>query len=548
MLLYDFQQDLKNGIYEAWQEHRNVIGVLPTGAGKTVTFSSILHEHNGFAVAIAHRKELVNQISIALAREGVVHGIIGPQATIKDICVDHAEQLGTVLYDPNAPIKVAGIDTLIRRKKELAQWANQVSLWVTDEAHHLLRRNKWGAGVEMFPNAYGLGVTATPCRADGLGLGAHADGVFTGMVVGPSMRGLINRGFLSDYRIFAPPNDIDLVNVDIAKDGDFSQPQLARAVRESHLVGDIPEHYLKIAPGKLGVTFATDVETATDIAAQYNFRGVPAEVVSAKTPHRIRTEILNRFKVGTLKQLVNVDLFGEGFDLPAIEVVSLGRPTQSYALYVQQFGRALRIMDGKRDAIIIDHAGNVVRHGLPDRQRSWSLDARERRPRAINPEDDIPLRYCTGCTQPYYRVLIACPYCGEKWVPVNRAGPEHVDGDLFELDPAMLQVMRGEIARIDEDPLLLAGRMRCAGAAPIAIAGAGKNHRARMDAQRILRDRIGWWAAYHHVLGRPDPEIQRRFWHMFGIDVMTAQTLGRKDATELALRVDTNIEVMKNAN
>ncbi len=546
MQLYDFQQEFKNKIYESWLSHRNVIGVLPTAAGKTVTFASILHDHQGYGVAIAHRKELVNQISLALAREGLVHGIIGPQSTIKDICTDHARQIGTVLYDPNAPIKVAGIDTLIRRKEDLAHWSNQVSLWVTDEAHHLLRANKWGQGVEMFPNAYGLGVTATPTRADGRGLGAHAQGVFTDMVVGPTMRELIDGGYLSDYRIFCPPNDIDLTNVTIARDGDFSQPRLARAVRESHLVGDIVEHYLKIAPGKLGVTFATDVETATDIAGQYNLKGVPAEVVSAKTPTRIRNEIVHRFRQGQIKQLVNVDLFGEGFDLPAIEVASMGRPTQSYGLYVQQFGRALRIMDGKTHAIIIDHAGNVIRHGLPDRERVWSLDNRERGSRLANQEDDIPLRYCVSCTQPYERTLVHCPWCGAKWIPASRSGPEHVDGDLFELDPQVLEMMRGEVIRIDEDPLLLADRMRHAGSPNGVVFHASRQHTRRQEAQHVLRDRIAWWAAWHHQTGQSDPEIQRRFWHTFGTDVMSAQALGRNDATQLALRVDQQIERMKN--
>lgn len=546
MQLYDFQQELKDGIYQSWQHNRNVIGVLPTGAGKTVTFSSILHEHNGFSCAIAHRKELVNQISIALAREGVVHGIIGPTSLVKEICSDHSRTLGRVMYDGNAPVKVAGIDTLIRRKSELAHWANQVSLWVTDEAHHLLRANKWGQGVGMFPNAFGLGVTATPCRADGRGLGSHADGVFDDMVVGPTMRELINQGFLTDYRIFAPPSDLDLTNVSTGRDGDFIRQQMRQAVENSHLVGDIVEHYMRIAPGKLGVTFATDVATATDISAQYNARGVPAEVVSAKTPSRLRTEIINRFRTGDIKQLVNVDLFGEGFDLPAIEVASFGRPTQSYGLYVQQFGRALRVMDGKNQAIIIDHAGNVIRHGLPDRERIWSLDSRERRPRPANPDDDIPLRYCTECTQPYERTLVTCPWCGAKWVPASRSGPQYVDGDLFELAPEVLADMRGEVARIDEDPALLAQRMRAGGAPPIVVASANKNHRARMEAQTLLRDRIAWWAAWYNMRGQSDSEIQRRFWFTFGTDVMTAQTLGRTDATALTLVVDQQIEVLRN--
>ena len=358
------------------------------------------------------------------------------------------------------------------------------------------------------------------------------------------MRTLINRGFLTDYRIFAPPNDLDLTSVGTARDGEFIREQLREAVQESQLVGNVVEHYLRIAPGKLGVTFATDVQTATDISMQYNLRGVTAEVVSAKTPDATRNEIIRRFRNREIMQLVNVDLFGEGFDLPAIEVVSFARPTQSYSVYVQQFGRALRIMEGKEVAIIIDHAGNVMRHGLPDVDKVWSLDSRERRPRSANDDDDIPLRYCTECTQPYARSSNECPHCGAIWVPAERGGPEHVDGDLCELDPVVLSALRGEIDRIDEDPISLMDRMRHAGAPPQVVAGARAQHERRQAAQSVLRDAIAWWAAWQRHAGRDDREIHRRFWFKFGVDIMTAQTLGRGDAEQLTHRVNDDIEVM----
>jgi superfamily II DNA or RNA helicase len=538
MQLRDYQQELKNGIYNEWnQGNNNVLGVLPTGGGKTVVFSSILHDHNGAGVAIAHRKELVNQISLALGREGIVHGIIAPKQTVKDINREHARELGAVMTNPNSNIKVAGVHTLVNDKGNLRHWMNQVTLWVTDEAHHLLVGNTWGKGVEMFPNARGLGVTATPCRADGKGLGRHTDGVFDSIVIGPTMRELINRGYLTDYRIFAPPSDLDVSNVETGADGDFKKPQLKKAVQESHIVGDVVGHYLRIAPGKLGITFASDVETATDIAAQYNAMGVPAEVVDAKTKASVRAEILRRFRNREILQLVNVDLFGEGFDLPAVEVVSFARPTQSYGLYVQQFGRALRILNGKSEAIIIDHVGNVVRHGLPDKERIWSLDARERRPRIKNPDDDIPLRYCVGCTQPYERVLVACPYCGLEWVPESRSKPEYVDGDLYELSPEVLAQMRGEVDRIDVDPAALKNRMIYAGAPAVAIHGAIKNHTLRQETQGQLREVMAIWSGMHHAKGRSDREIQRRFYHAFGIDMMSAQALGRPEAIKLQEKI-----------
>ena len=392
------------------------------------------------------------------------------------------------------------------------------------------------------PNAKGLGVTATPIRADGKGLGRHAHGVMDTIVEGPSMRWLIDNGFLSDYRIFAPPSDLDIESIPVSEStGDYKPVPMKNAVKESHLVGDVVEHYLRLANGKRGITFATDVETATEIAAQYNRAGVPAEVVSAKTPDAIRLEVMRRFKAGQLKQLVNVDLFGEGVDVPAIEVVSMARPTQSYGLYVQQFGRGLRPLAGKTHALIIDHVSNVVRHGLPDMEREWSLEARGSKPKAKNPEEDIPLRYCVVCTQPYERTLKVCPHCGHSHKPEGRSKPEYVDGDLTELSPEILAEMRKAIAKTDESAAAVAERMRHTGMSDIAIRGATKKITAKQQAQRALRESISWWAGVQRHKGRSDSESYRLFYFCFGMDVMTAQTLGRNDALELAARVNNSI-------
>lgn len=518
-----------------------MLAALPTGGGKTVVFSHIIHANNHVStVAIAHRKELVSQIAMALAVNGVSHRVIGPRSLVKFVVQNQMSELGTSFYNPNAPCAVAGVDTLIRRTRELGNWMQQVRLWVIDEGHHVIRGNKWGKATEMFPNAYGLGVTATPVRADGQGLGRHADGVFETLVEGPNMRTLIDEGWLSDYRIFAPPSDIDLSEVNLTKAGDFNPVKLKRAVRSSHVVGDVVEHYNRIAPGKLGITFASDVETAGDIAQQYRNALIPAEVVSAETPDRVRSEVIRRFRNREILQLVNVDLFGEGFDLPAIEVCSMARPTQSYGLYCQQFGRALRIMEGKACAIIIDHVGNVIRHGLPDTARIWSLDAREKRPRAVNPEDDIPLRYCPECTQPYERILVRCPYCHHKPIPQARSRPEFVDGDLYELDAETLAQMRGAILKVDNIHATVTAMQR--GNAPLAaINGFKKNALRRAEMQTALRESMGWYTSIQRRKGRSDSESYRLFYHMFGIDVMSAQTLGRPDALELAQRVNTYI-------
>lgn len=540
MQLRDYQQTLKDDIYAAWhQGHRNVMAVAPTGSGKTVLFSSILKDFDTPKVAIAHRQELVSQMAMALARFGVRHQIIGQKSLVKFIINEQVRELGTSFYSANAPCFVAGVDTLVRRGKSMRSTLDNVGLWIQDEGHHVLSDNKWGTAAQMMPNARGLAVTATPIRADGKGLGRETDGLMDVLVEGPSMRWLIDNGYLTDYRIFAPPSDLDLEQVDISKaTGDYNPVKLKKAVQQSHLVGDVVDHYMRIASGKLGVTFATDVETATEISAQFNSHGIPAEVVSAKTPNVQRSDIIRRFRNRELLQLVNVDLFGEGFDLPAIEVVSMARPTQSYSLYCQQFGRALRIMEGKNYAIIIDHAGNVVRHGLPDKEREWSLDSRAKKPRAKKPDDEIPLRYCVKCTQPYERIKPACPYCGHHPTPAGRSRPEYVDGDLFELSPDVLAQMRAEVAKIDEDPMAKAAKMRFAGAPEAAVRSMIKKVTERSEAQGALRETIAWWAGAQRQVGRPDAESYRLFYHLFGTDVLSAQTLGTKDALALAERIN----------
>lgn len=558
--LRPFQADVKAAILNAWARGAvNVMPVIPTGGGKTVLFSNIMAEHAGASAAIAHRQELTSQISLALARNGVRHDIIGPKQLRREIAQIHLAETGRDFTYPQSPIRVAGVDTLLNMDPR-DPWLQQVTLVVQDEGHHVLTSNKWGKAAAMFPNARSLLPTATPKRADRKGLGRHADGIVDAMVVGPSMRQLINMGYLTDYRIFAPPCDIDTSKISISEStGDYNQVQLRNAVHESkQIVGDVVSHYLRIAAGKLGVTFAADVEEATKIAAAFRIAGVPAEVVSAKTPATARTAILRRFRAREILQLVNVDLFGEGFDLPAIEVVSMARPTMSFSLFCQQFGRALRLMipealagawdtytdEQRRDfirtsskphAIIIDHVSNVVVHGLPDAYREWSLDRGETRSRN-RPSDVIPVRTCLAptCLRVYERTFSACPFCGTYPVPAGRSTPDQVDGDLFELDPAVLAAVRGEIDRIDN--------MVFSPKNP-AEARMMEHANARKAAQATLREQIALWAGYHRHLGRAEPEIYRRFYFMFGTDIGTAQTLGTAEARELEARIRSKLNV-----
>lgn len=555
--LRPYQERNKQGIFAAWGAgKRRVLSVMPTGAGKTVTMGSVIRQANCATAVKAHRSELVTQIATALARERIPHRIIGPDNVRRNCQAIQVAELGQHWVDPSARVGVAGVDTLIKRDVT-DPWFREVRLWVGDEAHHYQKANKWGKSVEMFPNAFGLGFTATPVRADGRGLSAESHGCFDEMIEGPSMRDLIDAGYLTDYRIFAPPSDVVYDDVGLGSNGDLNQVQLRAAVHKSkQFVGDIVKHYLRIAPGKLGVTFAVDVESAQEIARAFRMAGVPAEVVSAKTDDLNRARILREFRDRKILQLINVDLFGEGFDLPAIEVVSMGRKTESLALYMQQFGRALRLMvssalmgawdtytdaqrrqfiteSGKPSAIIIDHVGNVGRHGLPDAPRAWSL-----RPRASRGgsgiTDAIPTRKCTNptggfdgqaCLSVYERFYKACPFCGFVPEIADRSAPQFVDGDLFELSPDVLAALRGEVARITNAPPI---------GAPGYIQAAYQN---RVVAQYALKDAMALWAGWQTQQGRSDSEGQKLFYLTFGVDMLTAQTLSKPDAENLTARV-----------
>lgn len=544
------------------------MGVAPTGFGKTVVMGSVVQDFDAPTCAIAHRQELVSQIALAMNREEVPHGIIAPKQVIREIIAAQMEAHGRSFYNPRAHVRVAGVDTLLNYDKT-DRWLSQVQLVLQDEGHHVLRENKWGrAQVGFFPNARGLYLTAHALRPDGRGLGRRADGLVDRLVIGPSCRATINRGYLTDYRLICPPSDVDVSDLKPGESGELNQREVAERVHASNsIVGDVVHHYRKFAEGELGITFAVDVKACHEIKAEYEKARIPAAIITAKTPIGERAQIMRKYRNRDIIQLINVDCLGEGTDVPACTVVSMARPSASFQVVAQQFGRMLRVLvDGKiyifwheyTDAerlgyiaasakpqgICIDHVGNIAiqgglgRHGLPDRERAYSLERRERR--SAPPEDAIPLRVCPNveCLHAYEAVLLKCPRCNTvKPPPKVRSSPEMVDGDLVELDPEVLRELRGEIGRIDGAP-----NISPYGSA--AVTGAIKRtHWERQQQQATLRDAIATWAGWQAHLGRPDQETYRRFYFGFGIDIATAQTLGAKDAAELETRIRTNLSI-----
>lgn len=522
--LHDYQSNLKHDIYQDWQAgHRNVLAVCPTGGGKSVIMSDMVLDHfrqGAMQSVIAHRNELVTQMSMHIARRGIPHRIIGADSTISEAIRTQRAELGQSFINPSARTGVIGVDTLLARKNALSNWCAQHDIWYGDEWHHCLKDNKWGKAINLFTNARGSGFTATPIRADGRGLGRHHDGLMDSMVLGPSMRWLIDHGFLSDYEVVCPRSDMQVHEEDLSASGDWSNQTLRKAAKKSHIVGDVVENYIKYAYMRKAIVFATDVETAGEIAQKFNEFHIPAAALSAKTPTAVRAKYIREFKSGKLWVLINVDLFDEGFDVPDCDVCIMARPTASLGKYRQMVGRALRYVAGKV-ALIIDHVSNIIRHKMPDRYIAWTLNRRDKRAKSAPDPDDIPLTVCTACARPFERFMPCCPHCGFiKPLPEPRSrSVDMVEGDLVLLDRETLARMRG--ATIMENPGDIALRV---GAAAGGVAGKAAANRQieKIEEHRALNAAIDQWAGCERHKGHSDREIAKKFYLTLGVDILSA--------------------------
>ncbi len=397
--------------------------------------------------------------------------------------------------------------------------------------------NKWGKVLQACANAFKLGVTATPQRADGKGLGRHAHGIYNFMALGPTMRQLIDMGHLCDYEIVCPTTDFPVDQLIIGASGDVTQKSMQTASENSHIVGDVVEQYCIYAYGKRGVVFVTDVATAVKVADKFTLYGVPAAAISSNTPDEVRSEYIRRLRDGRLWLLINVDLLGEGFDIPAIEVVIMARPTASLAVYMQQFGRALRTLAGKLYGLVIDLVSNVKNLLFPDMPRFWTLDNREGRGKSKAKDPEVmPVIVCKSCTKPFLVVNGPnCPHCHAaqpgKAGGGGRTAPEQVDGDLTRLDADTLARMRA--AAELPTPEYMADRAEFAGHHGGIIEGQRNIAFANIGVQNELKNALALWAGYQRSLGRDFPESYMRFYHATGMDVLSALAVDRKSMQNL---------------
>ena len=287
--------------------------------------------------------------------------------------------------------------------------------------------NQWLKLKQHFRKSKMIGLTATPCRLDGKPLREY----FDTLVIGPSTADLIAKGALTPYDYYAPSR-IDTSGMKHNKT-DFTADALSFFSQKREIIGDNIQQYQRLANGKRNIVFACNVKHSLEIVKRYQDAGIPAAHLDGETPQADREKILSQFASGEIKVLSNVELFGEGFDLPAIEVVSLLRPTLSTSLYLQQVGRALRPCPelGKERALILDHVGNYERHGMPDDYREWSLKGGLVKKTSAKPtEATVRVQRCPECFFAHSPAH-TCPMCGHVYK--NECGVKEVAGELVLL-------------------------------------------------------------------------------------------------------------------
>jgi len=442
---------------------RKPLYVLPTGGGKTFCYAMIAEgaaAKGNRVLILEHRKELIRQASVAVGRLGVRHQIIAPPSKIADIRRVHVDKIGWPMVSADSHVAVASVQTLARRMDWLAEYDPDII--VIDEAHHAVA-GTWARIIEACPRSVLVGVTATPCRTDGQGLGD----AFDCMVLGPSMADLIGEGYLVPFRVFVPPRKVDASTVR-HEGGDLSTKAQSEILNTKQVTGDAVQHYRELAPGRPTIVFCCDIKHAEDVAQAFRDDGWLFEVVTGDMDDNLRDARIGGLETGALQGIVTVDIAGEGTDIPCAEVGIMLRLTESEGLFLQQAGRLTRTVyapgfdlstrDGRLGAIaaspkqfglLIDHVGNVgvntargfiANHGFPDWDREWSLEGRKKTGKK---KQEITER------------ILQCPIC--QFVDVPRQichGPKPGGGycqHVFQVRSRQLDQVDGTLEEMSSD-------------------------------------------------------------------------------------------------
>lgn len=400
---------------------KRVLLHLATGGGKTHIFSYVIKqsaERGKKCIMVVRGRQLVDQASQRLEREGVRHGV---------------RMAGHWRKDYQAPVQVCSVDTLISRE-DSEGWPD-ADLVVIDEVH-MATSDGYHRMVKQYPDAFFLGVTATPFTDKPL---RHLADV----VVSPiGMKGLVEKGFLVPFRYFAPSKP-NLKGVKIsASTKDFVVDELA--LRMKGLTGDVVSHWISLAENRPTILFAVRVEHSQELVSAFRAAGVSAEHCDADTSDSERKEILKRLETGETKVVCNVGILCTGVDMPYVRAIVMARPTTSYNLFIQQAGRGTRLAEGKSDCLILDHAGNLLRHGLPTAEPEVSLDGK-----GVSEKHKSQTKSCPACFAVYECSGTECPECGfQPTKPPGTPSAEVREGVLAEIAEADIDPIAFELSTL----------------------------------------------------------------------------------------------------
>lgn len=347
---------------------------------------------------LVHRKELIDQIRNTL--------------TMNDVDINF--------------VNLGMVQTVVRRLEKTSEPA----LIIIDESHHVLA-NSYKKIINHFSNAKVVGFTATPVRINGGGLGDINDMLIEKV----NVKWLIENQFLAPYKYFAP-EIVQTETLNVKRTGEFDMTSLDDQFNKRMIWGDVIKHYQKLANGEQAILYASSIYQSEKMAASFNAVGIPSAHIDGKTPKPIRDDIIKRFREGEIKVLCNLDLIGEGFDVPDCSTVIMLRPTQSLSLYIQQSMRGMRYKEGKT-AIIIDHVGNVKRFGLPDMERTWSLAPRKG---SNATKAEAPVKICKDCFMTVSQTAKKCEHCGHEFKVEVKAIQIDEGAELQEITEAVFKV------------------------------------------------------------------------------------------------------------
>ena len=373
---YPYQQELidkaRNSLAKG---NKSVLIVSPAGSGKSIVIAEIARlaiNKGGHVMFMVHRKELVEQIKETFLKD--------------EIDLSHTT-----------------IMTVGRIKNRLGKLPKP-TLIITDETHHSLAKT-YQTIYEYYSDVPRLGFSATPWRLSGKGL----KDVYDDMVIGPSVKWLIDNHYLAPFKMYG--FQADTSDLKKSSTGDYTKKSMDDMANKI-IHGDIIRNWKDKANGRKTIVYCQSIEFSKKVAQWFNDAGIPAKHADSKTPAKERDEIMDKFREGKIKVLCNVDLVSEGFNVPDCSCVIMLRPTQSLVLYIQQSMRSMRYVKGKT-AIIIDQVENYKNFGLPDADRQWSLNDRKKKKsssKTIGPA----IRTCDECFAVIPAQVTVCTVCGAE--------------------------------------------------------------------------------------------------------------------------------------